>query len=95
MIKRKLTSNHGSTRSGIEASVKISKLTMKSEETVDKYLVRTKTLVKSKIKDATSWHRDIDEADAHHVCNRLIKTGLKSRMLRRVSLFNNIEEEWE
>ena len=36
------------------------------------------------------------------MCNRLIKTGLKSRMLRRVSqfkmykeLFNNIEEEWE
>ena len=44
----------------------------------------------------------IDEADAYHVCNGLIKTGLKSRMLRRVTQFktykdpfNNIEEEWE
>ena len=47
VIKRKLTSNYGSTRSGIEASVKISKLTMNSEETVGEYLVRAKTLVKS------------------------------------------------
>ena len=46
--------------------------------------------------------RDIDEVDAYHICNGLIKTGLKSRILRRVSqfktykdLFNNIEEEWE
>ena len=56
VIKRKLTSNYGSTRSGIEASVKISKLSMNSEETVGEYLTRAKTLVKSKIKDATSWH---------------------------------------
>ena len=41
-------------RSGIEASVKISKLTMNSEETVGKYLTRAKTLVKSKLKDTTS-----------------------------------------
>ena len=75
---------------------------MSSEETVGEYLVRAKTLVKSKIKDATSWHQDIDKVDAYHVCNGLIKTGLKSRMLRRVSqfktykdLFKNIEEEWE
>ena len=102
VIKRKLTSNYGSTHSGIEASIKIPKLTMNSEETVGEYLMRAKTLVKSKLKDATSWHQDIDEADAYHVCNRLIKTGLKSRILRRVSqfktynnLFNNIEEELE
>ena len=102
VIKRKLTSNYGSTRSGIKASVKILKLSMNSKETVGEYLTKVKTLVKSKIKDATSWHRDIDEADAYHMCNGLIKTGLKSRMLRRVSqfkmykeLFNNIEEEWE
>ena len=75
---------------------------MNSEETVGKYLTRAKTLVKSKLKDARSWHQDIDEADAYHVCNGLIRTGLKSRMLMRVSqfktykdLFNNIEEEWE
>ena len=94
MIKRKLTSNYGSTRSGIEANVK---LTMNSEETVGEYLARAKTLVKSKLKDTTSWHQDINEADAYHICNGLIRTGLKSRMLRRVSqfktykdLFNNI-----
>ena len=86
----------------LRTSVKISKLTMNSEETVGEYITRTKTLVKSKLKDATSWHQDIDEADVYHVCNRLIRTGLKSRMLRRVSqfktykdLFNNIEEEWQ
>ena len=57
-----------------------------------------KKLVKSKLKDATAWHYDIDKADTYHVCNRIIKTGLKSRMLRRLSqfksykdLFNNIE----
>ena len=75
---------------------------MNSEETVGEYLARAKTLVKSKLKDTTSWHQDIDEADAYHVCNGLIRTGLKSRMLRRLSqfktykeLFNNIEHEWE
>ena len=101
-IKRKLTSKNGSTQSGIEASVKISKLSMNSEETVGKYLARAKTLVKSKLKDATAWHHDIDKADAYHICNGIIKTGLKSRMLRRLSqfksykdLFNNIEEEWD
>ena len=55
VIKRKLVSNYGSTRSGIEASVKISKLTMNSEETVGEYLARAKTLVKSKIKDAKTY----------------------------------------
>ena len=60
VIKRKLTSNYGSTRSGIEASVKISKLSINSEETVGKYLVRAKTLVKSKLKDTIAWHHDID-----------------------------------
>ena len=56
VIKRKLTSNYGSTRTGIEASVKISKLTMNSDETVGEYLTRAKTLVKLKLKDAASWH---------------------------------------
>ena len=37
---------------------------MNSEETVDEYLTRAKTLVKSKLKDVTAWHHDIDEADA-------------------------------
>ena len=53
-IKRKLISNYGSTQSGIEASVKISKISMNSEETVGKYLARAKTLVKSKLKDTTA-----------------------------------------
>ena len=76
---------------------------MNSEETVGEYLARAKTLVKSKLKDATAWHHDIEEADTYHVCNRIINTGLKSRMVRRLSqfkttckdLFNNIEEEWD
>ena len=102
VIKRKPKSNYGTTRSGIEASVKISKLSMNSEETVGEYLTRAKTLVKSKLKDAKAWHHNIDKADEYHICNRIIKTGLKSRMLRRLSqfksykdLFNNIEEEWD
>ena len=102
VIKRKHTSNYGSTRGGIEASVKISKLAMSSEETVGEYLARARTLVKSKIKDSAMWHSDFDEADTYHICNRLLKTGLKSRMLRRVSkfktykeFFNNIKDEWE
>ena len=101
-IKRKLASNYRSTRSGIEASVKISNLSMNSEETVGEYLTRAKILIKSKLKDATAWHHDIDEADTYHVCNGIIRTGLKSRMLRRLSqfksykdLFNNIEEEFD
>ena len=46
VIKRKLTSNYGSTRSGIEAIVKISKLSMTSEETVSEYLTRLKNISK-------------------------------------------------
>ena len=65
---------------------------MNSEETVGEYLARAKTLVKSKLKEATAWHPDIDEADAYHICNGIIKTGLKSRMLRRISQFNHIEQ---
>ena len=38
---------------------------MNSEETVGKYLARAKTLVKSKLKEATAWHHDIDKADAY------------------------------
>ena len=91
-IKRKLMSNYGSTRSGIEASVKISKLSISSKETVGKYLTRARTLVKSKIKNIAMWHSDFDEADPYHVCNRLFKTGLKSRMLRRVSKFKTYKE---
>ena len=101
-IKRKLMSNYRSTQSGIEASVKISKHSMNSEETVGEYLARAKALIKLKLKDATAWHHSIDEADTYLVCNGIIRTGLKSRMLRRLSqfksykdLFNNIEEEWE
>ena len=102
VIKKKLTSNYGSTRSGIEASVKILKLSISSKETIGEYLARAKPLIKSKIKDATSWNSDIDEADAYHICNRLLKVGLRYRMLQRVSqfktykeLFNSIEDEWE
>ena len=74
---------------------------MNSEETVGKYLTR------AKIKDATSWNSDIDEADTYHIflyvaLLQLLKAKLKSRMLRRVSqfktykeLFNNIEDKWE
>ena len=101
-IKRKLTSNYRSTQSGIEASVKISKLSMNSEEPVGEYLARAKTLIKSKLKDATAWNHDVDKADTYHVCNGIIRTGLKSRMLRRLSqfksykdLFNNKDEEWD
>ena len=42
VIKKKLTSNYGSTRNGIEAIVKILKLSMNSKETVGKYLTRAK-----------------------------------------------------
>ena len=84
-IKRKLTSNYGSTRSGIKASVKISKHSMSSDETVGEHLARARTLVKSKIKNIAMRHSEFDEADTYHACNRLLKTGLKSRTLRQES----------
>ena len=101
-IKRKLMSNYGSTQSRIEASVKISKLSMSSDETVGEYLTGARTLIKSKIKNIAMWHTEFDEADAYHMCNRLLKTGLKSRILRRVSqfktytnFFDHIKDKWE
>ena len=75
-------SNYGSTRSGIKASVKISKLSMSSNKTVGEYLTGARTLVKSNIKNIAMWHSEFDKADAYHVCNGLLKTGLKSRILR-------------
>ena len=72
------------------------------EVLVGEYLARAKTLIKSKIKHTALWHSDIDETDVYHICNELLKRGLKSRMLRRVSkfktykdLFNYIEGKWE
>ena len=65
---------------------------MNSEETVGEYLARAKILVKSKLKDATAWHHDIDKGDAYHVYNGIIKTGLKSRMLRRISQFKTYKD---
>ena len=45
---------------------------------------------------------EFDEVDNYHVCNELLKIGLKSRILRRVSqfktyknFFDYIEDEWE
>ena len=101
-IKRKFTSNYRSIRNGIEANVKISKLSMTSEETVREYLTRTRRLVKLKIRNIAMWYSEFNEADAYHICNRVLKTGLKSRMLIRVSqfetykeFFNNIKDEWK
>ena len=99
-FKRKLMSNYGSTQSGIEASVKISKLSMTNNETVGEYLARARTLIKSKIKSRVMWKTEFDDTDVYHICSGLLKTGLKSRMLRRVSqfssykvFFNHIEDE--
>ena len=32
------------------------------------------------------WHSEFNKADAYHVCNRLLKTGLKSRILRKFKI---------
>ena len=48
------------------------------------------------------WHSEFDEVDAYHICNRLLKTGFKSRILSRVfhfktykDFFDHIRDEWE
>ena len=58
--------------------------------------------MKSKIKNIAMFHLEFNKADVYHICNGLLKTALKSRMLRRVSqfktykeFFNNIEDKWE
>ena len=73
-----------------------------SDETAGEYLARARTLVKSKIKNIAIWHIEFNEADAYHVCNGLLTTRLKSRILRWVSqfktykeFFNHIKDEWE
>ena len=75
---------------------------MTSNETVGEYLARARTLIKSKIESGTMWHTEFDDTDTYHICNRLLKTGLKSRILRRVSqfklykaFFDHIKDEWE
>ena len=100
-ICKKLTSNCSSTRSSIEANVKIDKLQMTNEETVGEYLARARTLIKTKLKNLAQWSTEYNDMEAFHVCNGLIKAKLKSRMLPWVSkynsykdCFNNIENEW-
>ena len=75
---------------------------MTSDETVGEYLARARTLIKSKIKSGAMWSTEFDDTDAYHVCIRLLKTGLKARMLRRVTqfksykaLFNHIKDKSE
>ena len=75
---------------------------MNNDETVGEYLARARTLIKSKIKCGAMWHSEFDKVDAYHVCNGLLKTGLKSRILRGVSqfksykgFFDHIKDKWE
>ena len=71
---------------------------MSRDETVGEYLMRARTL----IKNSSMWHTEFEEEDSYHVCNGLLKTGPKSRILRRVSqiqsyknFFDHIKDEWE
>ena len=77
-IKRKLTNNYGATRSSIEAGVKITKLSMSSEETVGKYLAQARTLIKTKLKNPMQCNSEFNETYMYHVCNGIIKQGLKA-----------------
>ena len=71
---------------------------MNSDETVGEYLARAKL----KIKSRAMWHTEFDNADAYHICNGLLKTVLKYRILKKVSqfksykvFFDHIEDKWE
>ena len=84
MISKKLISNYRSTRSSIEANVKITKLQMMEEEMVGEYLACARTVIKAKLKDQLQWHSEYNNTDAFHMCNRISKPRLKSHMLSRV-----------
>ena len=62
-IKRKLTKNYGSTRSGI----KITKNLMTNEETVGEYLTQAKTLIKNKTKKSSTMKLQV-QWDQHIPC---------------------------
>ena len=80
-ISKKLISNYGTIKGNIEASVKITKLQMKEEETLGEYLAQARTLIKTKLKHPSQWHTEYNDTDAFHMCNRLNKPRLKYHML--------------
>ena len=101
-ISKKLISNYGATKGNMDANIKITQLEMKEEETVGEYLARSRTLIKTKLKDRNQWLMDYNDTDAFHVCNRINKARLRSCMLPRVQkyssykeFFDSIEEEWD
>ena len=57
-IKQKLMSNYGSTKSRIDASLKLRDITMTDDETVGKYLAWARTLIKTKLRTTTQWNTE-------------------------------------
>ena len=50
-ISKKLISNYGTIKGNIEANIKITKLQMNEDETIEEYLARARTLIKTKLKN--------------------------------------------
>ena len=88
-ISKKLVSNYRSTRGSIKANIKIAQLQMLEEETVGEYLARSRTLIKTKLKDHTQWNSEYNDTDAFHICNGISKPRLQSCMLPRIHRYSS------
>ena len=55
----------------------ITKLAMTNDKTVDEYLAQARTLIKIKLKSPSQWNLEFNKTNAFHVCNEIVKQGLK------------------
>ena len=83
-IKRKLTSNYGSTKGRIDASLQLRGITMKEDETVGEYLVPARTLIKTKLRVPTQWNTEYDKSNTYYVCNGVRPQNLKKKALNKL-----------
>ena len=58
VIRRKLISNYGATKSRIDTGIQITKMAMKEGKTIGEYLARTRTLFEAKLKFASQWNTE-------------------------------------
>ena len=83
-IKKKLTSNYGSTKSRIDASLQFKQLVMTDSETVGNYLARASTLFKTKLRYAAQWNTEYDKSNIYYVVHSLKPLNLRKKIFNSI-----------
>ena len=91
-IKRKLTSNYGTTKSRMDAGIQLKNMAMKENKTLAEYLARARTLFKAKLKVDTQWDKEYDPSDMWYIVNRLTLTNLKNHISKKLSTYKSYKQ---